>query len=158
MRIVSQGSRESFSRPWAPWLEAFFISRARLYGGAIGGCTGSKLWYDPSALFGSGYERSESNPLRSPQARNGIYTLLGPSSHPLLQSASTKRGKNTRNFLPDRRKLLHCLRCRFFCKKSKYLGTWLNTERCFCRCLLKFYPNFFGFSCFCVCKFLSQIV
>jgi hypothetical protein len=39
------------------------------------------------ASFGSGYERSESYPLRSPQAKNGIYTLFGPSNHPLLQSA-----------------------------------------------------------------------
>lgn len=86
MELCYQGSRESLSRPWTPWLEAFFISKARLYGGAMGGCTGSKLRYDPSAPLGRGYERSESYPLRSPHAKNGIYTLFGPSSQPLLQS------------------------------------------------------------------------
>ena len=54
----------------------------------------------PSASFGSGYDRSESYPLRSPQARNGIYTLFAPSNHPLLLSVVSKIQNTSEEITP----------------------------------------------------------
>eukprot|EP00951_Prasinocladus_malaysianus_P046071 scaffold628020_cov34-Prasinocladus_malaysianus.AAC.1 len=55
------------------------ISFAVLYGGAMGGCTGGRLWYPgPSSV--RWYVLSASQPLRSPQETKGMSCLLASAA------------------------------------------------------------------------------